>query len=203
MARRCVAHDRIFVDAAHPALLRGSWSSMACSSAPSDLPVPTRYRSRRQEQPWGTNHRFGGPIAVYSCLFLVFLLVLVLRLLLATRIATRTATVASVTPVHVLIHGLANFHRGLFELLYLLLELLRRHRVIGNRFLDSCDRCVNGILILLRDLGLVFHESLLGLVHSRVGLVPRLHLCFSVRIGGGKLLRLLDHPVDVTVGQTS
>mmetsp|Transcript_32391 Transcript_32391/g.96486 ORF Transcript_32391/g.96486 Transcript_32391/m.96486 type:complete len:645 (+) Transcript_32391:236-2170(+) len=142
------------------------------------------------------------PTGTPSCSLLLLLVlwrdILVVRLLLA-----RLAAAPALAAVGVLVHRLSNLHRALLERLDLLLERLGRDVLLADRLLDGGDVGGDLVLVLLRHLGLVLQQRLLGLVHERVRLVPRLDDGLAVRVRRRVRLRLAHHALDVRVGEAA
>ena len=106
-----------------------------------------------------------------------------------------------------LVHLVEEVKGGVLELVGLLLELLRSDLTLtrlrlGDDLTESSD-----LLTDLVSLGLVktvgeLVESLLGIVHDRVGAVSGLNGSLALLISLSVLLRVVDHVLDLLVGET-
>src|SRR5262249_32778664 len=127
-------------------------------------------------------------------------------LLLASAIATgrgaaRAAIGAGSAFLLLLVHGLAELHRGLRERIglggnRLGVVALERLFQVGHRVLDRAP-------LGLADLGAVLGERLLGRMHQRLGVVLGFHLRLALLVLIGVGLGILDHLLDVGLAQAA
>src|SRR5262249_4783186 len=100
-----------------------------------------------------------------------------------------------------LVHGLAELHRGLRERVGLgrdrrSIAALARFLSVGHGFLDRAS-------IAFADLRTVLGKRLLGGMDERLGVVLRLDLGLALLVLLGVRFRVLDHALDVSLGQAA
>src|SRR5262249_53369377 len=127
----------------------------------------------------------------------------VLVLAAGSAVGTRAAGTASGlgTFLGLLVHGLAELHRGLRERIGLGrdrpgIAALERFLEVGHGVLDCAP-------IAFADLRTVLGERLLGGVDQCLGVVLRLDLGLALLVLFGVRFRVLDHALDVSLGQTA
>src|SRR5262245_66013140 len=99
------------------------------------------------------------------------------------------------------VHGLAELHRGLCQRIGLgrdrcSIAALERFLEVGHRVLDRAP-------LALADLRAVLGERLLGGMDQRLGVVLRLDLGLALLVLFGVRFRVLDHALDVSLGQAA
>ena len=114
---------------------------------------------------------------------------------LARRRRAGGVGVAGSSLVELLAERLARRHQRLAG------RLDRRHVVAVERLLEIGEGLFDGVTLLGGDVVALLAEHLLGLVHERVGVVAGLRLLAALAVLLGVGLGVLDHPVDVLLGQ--
>src|SRR3984885_1490207 len=100
-----------------------------------------------------------------------------------------------------LVHGLAELHRGLRQRIGLGLD---RFGIIAlQRFLEVADGIFNRAALGVRNLRSMLGKRLLGGMHQRIGVVLGVDRLAALLVLGRIGLGILDHLVDVGFGQTA
>src|SRR6267378_5259204 len=98
-----------------------------------------------------------------------------------------------------LVHGLAELHRGLRQRVGLGLD--RLGIVTLQRFLQIADGVLDGAALALLDFRAMFGQRLLGGMHHAVGMVLGVDRGAAFLVLGGVGFGVLDHLLDVGFGQ--
>src|SRR5215207_3095378 len=100
-----------------------------------------------------------------------------------------------------LVHGLAQLHRSLRQRVGLGLD--RLGVVALQRFLEVADGVLDGTALGFRDLRAVFGQRLLGGMHQRVRMILGVDRLAALLVLGRVGLGVLDHLLDVGLGQAA
>src|SRR3981081_2249796 len=100
-----------------------------------------------------------------------------------------------------LVHGFAQLHPSLRQRIGL--GLYARGVVALQRFLQIADGVFDGAAVVLRNFRAMLGQRLLGRMHQRVGMVLGVHGLTALLVLGGIGLGVLDHLLDVGLGQTA
>src|SRR5262245_42241926 len=102
------------------------------------------------------------------------------------------------TFLRLLVHGLAELHRGLRERIGLGRD--RRGIAALERFLEVGHGVLDRAPIALADLRAMLAQRLLGSMDQRLSVVLRLDLGLALLVLFGVGFRILDHALDVSLG---
>src|SRR5471030_363739 len=100
-----------------------------------------------------------------------------------------------------LVHRFAKLHGSLRQRVGLGLD--RLGILALQRFLQIADGVLDGAALALLDLGAVFGQRLLGRMHQRIGMVLRVHRLAALLVFRGVGFSVLDHLLDVGLGQAA
>src|SRR5665213_3735836 len=100
-----------------------------------------------------------------------------------------------------LVHRLAELHGSLRQRVGLGLD--RLGIITLQRFLEIADCVLDGATLVIGDLRAMFGQRLLGGMHQTVGMVLGVDRLAALLVLGGVGLGVLDHLLDVGLGQTA